>query len=340
MNLAGKKILVTGAAGSLGGQIIRDLADRGLSPIAHVRVSSDTTQIDRLGLEKRTADLRNGRELLAIMQGIDAVIHCAALVEFRADRLTQFTGTNVMGALDMYEAARRSGVERFVHVSTVGAVGARPRNGAPAGAHEREPLTEEHSFNLDHLRIPYIMTKRAAENELLKVTDPASPELVIVNPSIILSPTFGGPDLATVRTYFNRLWLPDLDNLLNLVDVRDVSSGTIAALRKGRPGHRYILAGDDIEARELVLMVSHLVGKTPHLVRIPRSVIDLAARLSFFWARLSNRGRIGFYPDLVRMLDFDWTFSSEKARHELGYQSRALLVSLSDLLSSHSHGPS
>ncbi len=334
MNLPGKKVMVTGAAGTLGSHVVRELLTRGAQPVAHVRAESDTDALDRLGIEKRMADLRDGPALCRAAEGVDAIIHCAAWVDFRADRLTQFAGINTMGAVLMFEAARRAGVPRFVHVSSVGAVGARSRKDAPAGARDMEPVNENQQFNLDHLRIPYIMTKRAAERELLTAAAHAgSPSLVIVNPSIILSGATGGPGNLRVHRHFRRLWLPDFPNLVNIVDVRDVAAGVVAALEHGRPGERYILGGDDIPARELVLQVSHVLGRTPHLVRIPRTIIGIAARVAELWCRFAGRSRINFYPDLVRLLDYDWCFSSAKARAELGYRPRALLISLEDYLS-------
>jgi dihydroflavonol-4-reductase len=107
----------------------------------------------------------------------------------------------------------------------------------------------------------------------------------------------------------------------------------VAALEQGRPGQRYILAGDNLPARDLVLTVSNMIGRTPHLVRIPRPLINLAARVSATLARLRGQGRLEFYPDLVGLLDYDWSFSSEKARQELGFQARSIYHTLTDLLS-------
>jgi nucleoside-diphosphate-sugar epimerase len=154
-DIATGTILVTGASGSLGSQLLYELTQRGLKPIAHVRPSSDTTFIDSLGLEKRTADLRIRPELAQLVNGVDFVIHTAAWVDFRGNRLTQFAGINTIGALEMYRAAAQAGVKRFLHVSTVAAVGALPRKVAADGSLPPvRRLTENWQFNLEHLRVP------------------------------------------------------------------------------------------------------------------------------------------------------------------------------------------
>jgi dihydroflavonol-4-reductase len=340
MEITGKKILITGASGSLGKQLMYDLVRRGEKPVAHIRKSSDTTYVDTWGLEKRFADLRQKDELEQIVEGVDAVIHTAAWVNFRQDRLTQFTGINTFAPLELFQAAQRAGVKRFVHVSTVAAVAALPRSrngsspppGIPALVNEQTP------FNLSHLRIPYIMSKRAAEDELLKSARGGMTELIIVNPSIIVAPSRTGDDRGKATKKMGRFLMPSLPNRVNLVDIRDVTPGIIAALRKGRPGERYILAGDNISLRDLMLAVSSILGRVPHLVKVPRPVLNFAARCSLLFAKLTGKGKISFYPDLVKMLDYDWAYSSLKARRELGYTSRSIHITLNNLLNNNMVG--
>lgn len=329
------KVLVTGASGSLGRQLLYELVRRGVRPITHVRESSNTALIDKFQLEQRVADLRQDQDLTTLVTGVDAIIHTAAYVNFRQDRLTQFTGINVFGALNLFRAAQRAGVRRFVHVSTVAAVGALPhdRKGTEGGA-----VNEDTPFNLSHLRIPYIMTKRAAEEELAKAAAGGQTELVTVNPSIVMAPSRSLDDRAKAQRRLRRLFLPDLPNLVNLVDIRDVAPGVLAALDDGRPGQRYLLVGENVSFRDLLREIASILDVTPRLVKVPRPLVMTAARAAAFWPKLAGKGKVSFYPDLVRMLDFDWAYSATKARAELGYVSRPLRQSLTDLLNNRFDG--
>ena len=85
MDLTDQKILITGSTGGLGRQLIYHLTGLGIKPIAHCRKSSDTSYIDSQGLEKRFADLRNTESLPKLVEGVDVVIHAAAMVNFRKD---------------------------------------------------------------------------------------------------------------------------------------------------------------------------------------------------------------------------------------------------------------
>lgn len=337
-NFDGQQILVTGATGTLGSQIVFELHRAGYRPVVHVRKTSDTRFIDSIGLKKRVADVRQSEQLDELVEGIDVVIHTIGWPNFRADRLTQFTGINAMGAVQMLASAQKAGVKRFVHVSTVAAIGARKRtpNGQPVDPYKL--LDEDSEFNLDHLRIPYIMTKHAAEKELWQQAEDGDTELIMVNPSIIIAPSRSGDNRNKALKRFSYPVLPELHNRINFVDIRDVAPAVIKAAESGRPGERYILAGDDISGRELVLTASALLGKIPHLVRLPRWLVNLVARLSVFWAKVTGKSKLSFYPDLVKLLDYDWVYSSRKAREELGYQHRSLVATLSDLLTNHFYG--
>ena len=334
-DISDKKILITGATGSVGKQLLFELTKRNIQPITHVRESSDTSYVDSLKLEKRVADLRQKDKLNAIMAGVDAVIHTAAIVDFRGNQLTEFTGTNVMGAIYMYEAAVKAGVKRFVHISSVAAVGGINRY-ANGNLKHYHLANESNPYELEHLKIPYFMTKRAAEIELLALAKNSPTELVIVNPSIIAAPRRNFHN--QLSRQFNRMFIPEIPIRINVVDLRDVVPGIISALKCGRPNERYILGGDNITLRELVLEGSAVLGKAPHLVRIPRRVYDLTSRFAEILAKLTGRRRVSYYPDLVKLLDYDWAFSSKKAHDELGYRWRSIQATLENILTDNMIG--
>lgn len=331
-------ILVTGASGSLGKQLLYYLHRMEIKAIAHVRESSDIKFIDSLGIPKRFADMRDRDQLRRLVEGVDGVIHSAAWVNFRQDRLTQFTGINTVGAVDLYNAAADAGVKRFVHVSTIAAVGAAPRSGTPSLVHPGRLVDETEPFNLGHLKIPYIMTKRAAEEQLLSASRLHGTELVMVNPPIIVAPSRTGDDRSKALKSFSRWFLPDLYNWVNLADIRDVACGVLAAMVKGRPGERYLLTGDNITAHELVMNISTMLGKSPQLIKPPRAFLASAAKMSVLVSRLRGKSKVSFYPDIVNLLDYDWAYAHAKARRELGFSPRSIYSTLDDLLSNNFSG--
>jgi dihydroflavonol-4-reductase len=326
-------ILVTGASGGLGKQILYQLVKDGHRPIALVRKTSNTVYIDSLGLQKRYADLRDPAAVRQCVEGIDAIIHTAAIVKFHATGATQMTGINVMGALTLFRVAQSAGVKRFLQLSSIVAVGASMRKMATGGI-----VDESTKFNLRHLQIPYILTKRAADEELLQAAQTGATELVIVCPSINIAPSRTGDDRTKSRKTLGRAVLPRLSNQINLVDVRDSVRGMIAALHRGRAGERYLLTGENIEVSDLIRMASEIVGTHPLLVPVPRQIIMSAAHGAKLYHQLSGGSKLRLYPDLIRLGDYDWAYSSEKARRELGFTPRPLRESLTDLLTNDFRG--
>jgi dihydroflavonol-4-reductase len=331
-----KSILLTGATGGLGRQLTYAMTQQRIRPICLVREGSNTTYLDSLGLEKRIGDLRRLDQLASATAGIDAVIHCAAWVNFRQDRLTQFTGINVFGAVNLYKAAAAAGVKRFVQVSSVAAIGAVPRK-TQATAYPNG-LAEDAEFNLGHLQIPYILTKHAAEQELLGMAVPGKPELVMVNPSIMVAPSKTGDDRGKALKQYGRRFMPSLPNKVNLVDIRDVAPAIVAAIESGKNRERYILGGTNIAACDLLDKISAVLGKSPTKVTVPRWFLEFAAQISLGIHRFKGHSKLSFYPDLVRFLDYDWIYSSEKAKRELGFRPRPLDETIRDLLTNSFEG--
>ncbi|MCH7689676.1 MAG: SDR family oxidoreductase, partial [candidate division Zixibacteria bacterium] len=220
-----------------------------------------------------------------------------------------------------------AGVKKFIHVSTVGAIGA-------AKLSEKEARCSEKTvYNLEGTKIPYLLTKHHAEIELLKLAEKSKTELIIVNPSIIIASKDSGlTGREYIKRLFSRFFLPEIPNLINLVDIRDVAVGTIAALRKGKRNERYILGGENITIRNLILMISAILGKAPHLISIPRPLMEVSVRMFFGILNLQNKGKSKISSGLINLLDYNWVYTSRKAHEELDYRTRSLQSSLREIL--------
>ncbi|MDI1342768.1 MAG: NAD(P)-dependent oxidoreductase [Pseudolabrys sp.] len=116
-------ILVTGAAGLVGGAVVRRLASDG-----HAVVATDARKADQPdGVRFETIDLSDRPALAALHQqhAVHTVIHCGAISGpmVAADDPHRVLATNVGGTLNLAEAARKAGVRRFVALSSVSVYG-------------------------------------------------------------------------------------------------------------------------------------------------------------------------------------------------------------------------
>ncbi len=121
------KILVTGGAGFIGSHTVENLLSQGHA----VRVLDDlsTGRPDNLPdhpqLELLIGDIRNPQAVMHAMQGVDRVLHLAAQVSVQAsvDAPPTSAERNLTGFINVLDAARQAGVQRFVYASSAAVYG-------------------------------------------------------------------------------------------------------------------------------------------------------------------------------------------------------------------------
>lgn len=134
------KILVTGAAGTLGTEIVRHLRSLGWTVRAHDRVPLDPLTAD----EVSSGDLLDPEHVRELVEGMSAVVHAAAIPAPMLGTEQEIFRNNVMSAYQVLDAAGRAGVPRIVYVSSLSALGfAYSGHGVSP---ERFPVTEEHPY--------------------------------------------------------------------------------------------------------------------------------------------------------------------------------------------------
>jgi dihydroflavonol-4-reductase len=120
-----------------------------------------------------------------------------------------------------------------------------------------------------------------------------------------------------------------LDCVLNLVDVRDVAAGMVAAAERGRAGERYILGGENVTLRDLLLALERLSGRSMPKRAVPGWLALTSAAVAEWLADLTGRTPMATREG-VRLALRSAPFDSRKARTDLGYASRPLPESLAD----------
>jgi dihydroflavonol-4-reductase len=123
-----------------------------------------------------------------------------------------------------------------------------------------------------------------------------------------------------------------LDFIVNLVDVRDVASGLILAMERGRIGQRYILGGESIRLKNILRLVGAISGRRAMSVPVPAKIAEIsAAALEFVADHVTRRPPTGT-AEGVRIALRSTELSIEKARRELGYAPRPVEPALRETL--------
>jgi dihydroflavonol-4-reductase len=304
------KVLVTGSTGFIGGALCRALAAQGHEVHAFHRASSALRVLEDLPVVHEIGDLTQAETIQPAMLGIEVVFHAAALLGGNDDPGRMYAVT-VEGTRALLEAARKAGVRRVVHTSSVAALG------VPESGPVNQPclLNESHTWNYLPERWPYGYTKYMAELEVQKAVAQGQ-DIVIVNPSIV----FGAGDVyrqtSSLVVQVARHKLPALvEGGANFVHLQDVVDGHLAALEKGVCGERYILAGENLTLVKAIEKVAAVVGARPPLIVLPGGV---ARALAGPAALFKNFIDLPAGPEVLYLAGKYFYYDNHKAQVELG----------------------
>jgi dihydroflavonol-4-reductase len=309
LEYAVKNILVTGATGCIGSNLIIRLLESGYTVRAFRRTTSNLLALSGVDVEHVIGDIRDRSTLAKAMKGCDTVFHTAAMVSFwRRKREEQFD-INVSGTRNVVEACLAGGIEKLVHTSSVAALGYRT---------DGKLIDETTAFNWDQ-RITYKFTKHLGE---LEVLDGVARGLnaTLVNPTVVIGPRdvyiHGGQIVRDTKRGRIPMYVR---GGMNIVSVHDIVSGHIAAAGAGRTGERYILGGSNLTHREVFGLAAKVLGVRPPFLKIPVWAIRSVAKMCDAYGTLTG-GQPWITSDLISGIGtFNW-YSSEKAGRELQYR--------------------
>lgn len=267
------------------------------------RAQSDLSALGGLSFDEVIGDLTDAAAVDHAVEGCQVVFHAAAVIQYWDDRNAYQNLVNVEGTRHVVQSALRCGVERFVHISSVSAVGY---------ALDGHPVDERCIYNIGALRMNYADSKYAAERVVMDGVEHGL-DAVIVNPGTIY-----GPGDRRRITYIRGLSGPITSSGgMAIVDVEDVVAGAIAAWQRGKTGERYILAGENIPYQRVGRTFAKFLRRPGPRIVMPGWAVRCAARLAAIVGRLIGR-RWDLSPTMARAAHIKFYFSNQKAREELG----------------------
>ena len=307
------KVLVTGATGFIGGNLVRMLWRRGYDVSALVRRGSDARALEDTGIQQVAGDILDRDSLDNAVRGCEAVFHCAAAYTFWSPDPSLVYRTNVTGTENVLDAAGDAGVPRIVYTSTVSTIG------LPDGGSAGDPGDEDTPVQAHHLVGAYKNSKFEAEKLALAKAEQGLP-VVVVNPTAPV----GAWDVKPTPTGrmvldFLRGRVPVYINTgMNLVDVGDVAAGHILAMEKGRPGQRYVLGNVNLSLKQVFTLLGELTGLPVPRFKAPLWLVVAAGRLDGLVEGKLMRRRPAIPLEGVRVARRPMYVRCDKAIEELG----------------------
>ncbi|MBU2954455.1 UDP-glucose 4-epimerase family protein [Marinobacter sp. F3R08] len=293
-----RSVLVTGASGFIGQNLMRELAaDRAFTAIGAVRSG-------RGGPDERVVGSVDGQTDWSVaLAGVDAVVHTAAQVQAMKDpggALSQaLWEVNVAGTLNLARQAARAGVRRFIFMSSI-KVNGENTAGDDGFTADDTPAPEE----------PYGRSKWQAEQELGKLARETGMEVVVIRSPLVYGKGVKGNFASMIGWVERGLPLPfgAVRNRRSMIGVDNLTNLIVTCINHPSAANEVFLASDDedLSLPEILERLAGAAGKPSRVFSVPVWFLETLASLAGKKA-------------LARRLLFSLTVDISKTRERLGW---------------------
>ena len=314
-------VVVTGAAGHIGANLVRALLERG-KPVRAL-VHRDRRALEGLDVETVTGDICEPESLLKAFEGAETVYHLAANISLMMNDWPSVQKINVAGTQNVIDACIRCKVQRLVYFSSIHALQPGPD----------DKLINESCSLVESPQCPPYDRSKADGERLIRQAVAQGLNAIIINPTGVLGPYDYQPSHFgfTLVSLASKKMAALVSGGFNWVDARDVAAGAIAAAERAAAGAEYLLSGHYVSVRDVGKMVAEITGVPAPRFVTPMWLARTIAPLVTIYNRLSGR-RQYFTSVSLRALRETRPVSNEKATRELGYQPRPFRETLADTL--------
>lgn len=266
-------VAITGANGLVGSHIARLLLSQGETVRLLVRNPNDCN-LDpfRSNTEIVAADVLDVLGLQKALEGVDSVIHTAAIVSFWRKKHPEMLTTNVEGTNNVVNISLQMGIQRLVHISSIAALG---RSETTNGMLDENNIWVNSSQNSMYARSKY-----KAELAVLRGVEEGL-NAVIVNPGVIFGFSDWNRSSSNVfrkMAHGRRLYPPGGNGFVSANDV--AKAAVILAGRKDLTGERFILVSENLSYKRVFELIAKAFNNTPPSIELPPKLVLLAGFLS------------------------------------------------------------
>ena len=306
-------VLVTGATGFLGTNLVHELLKAGHSVRATGYPGSETKYIQVPGVEYEPADITDREAVIKLARDREVVYHVAGDTSFWKKNFARQRRINIEGTVNVAEACLAQGVKRMIHTSTLDVLGYSPEGAA---------LTEETGkFNFNNIGYNYGESKLEAEIRFRAYLDKGL-DGVIIYPGFMMGPYDFTLQIGRVFFDLKAGTIPGAPaGGGSVCHVTEVARAHIAAAEKGRRGEGYLCSGMDytnVSYQELFKRMAWAAdAKAPRLT-LPRSVMVAYGYLSEFISEFTRKPP-EMNPGMAHYMSSPQYSDSSKAIRELGY---------------------
>lgn len=318
--------LLTGAAGLLGNNVAMSLINEGKQVRALVLDGDPAAKHIPKDAEIFTGDITDISSLeqfFAVPSDVEIiVIHCASIVSLSPLPNQKVYDVNVTGTQNIVDFCVANHVKKLVYVSSTGAITELP---------DGQTIYEPERFDPDVVVGYYSKTKAMATEIVLSAVKEQNLNASIVYPSGICGPNdyAFGPVAEVIMNYCDGKMPVGFEGFFNSVDVRDLADGVIKCAQKGRQGEGYIMSNEMVPIRRLFDLISAASGAPRVETILPVDIMIANAEQSIPDGPEKEEKLKSLKFGMYNMTRNN-NFSSDKAKKELGYQTRPFDETITD----------
>lgn len=254
-----EKILVTGASGFIGSNLVRELARKNNKVKILIRESTHPF-LKNLNIDMNKGDITDFKSIKKAMKCCDYVYHCAARISFSKFDYENSYKVNVLGTRNVLKAAIESNIEKLVHVSSAIVYGTKK---------DRKTFNEDVPLIVKKENV-YAYTKYLAEREVEKAWENG------LNASIVRPTTvYGQGDInlnsgSLIKSIYQNKVKFAPPGGANVISVDDIVNGLMLTMENGKKCKKYILGGYNYEFIKIFNMIAEVVGSNKIRLVIPK----------------------------------------------------------------------
>jgi nucleoside-diphosphate-sugar epimerase len=317
------KVLITGASGFIGSNLVEKLAKEKYKIRALIRdgeLNNPDGRIEslkllkNLGVEIVEGDLLNLDSLKKAVSGIDIIFHLGAIARPMAIPKERYFEVNEKGTKNLLEACKNKKIKIIIIMSSISAVG--PSIGG-------KPINEKTVCKpIDTYGWSKLAQEKIAEEYLRKYKMP----IIFLRPSMV----FGPRDFEMFKLFkaVNKRFFPikGKEKCMEFLYVGNLIEACILAIKKGKTGEKYHIANaEHYSINEIIKSIAKAEKVTMLPITLPNFVFTLGGYAIEIIAKWFNFHPPFKHDTVIWMTKKFWYSDISKAREELGYKAKITL---------------
>ncbi len=317
-----EKYIITGATGHIGNVITKKLCENKEDVTVLALKNEDLTPIKDLNVKIVYGDVTNRDFIFNFIEKESIVLHLAGIIDIGLTPSEVVKKVNVDGTKNIVDACIQNKAKKLLYLSTVHIIDPKKHG---------DILLEPTEFDESKVVGTYAKTKLIATKYIFDACKNQGLNATVLYPSGVIGPyDYKISELGQViLDYMNHKLLAYVKGGYNFVDVRDVCDATINAITNGKSGEGYIISGENMTLKNLLITINKKLGRRKLPPKIALWFVKMFAPLSNLYYKMRKQKPV-FSSYSLYTLNANSNFCNEKAKKELSFNPRDIKLSICD----------